>query len=57
MIHTVIKVIEFIEKKFKGSGAQDPGKGANLIGLAYSISIVTIPFIGFTIVELVGFIF
>lgn len=56
MIYTVIKVSESIEKKFEASGAKDPSKGAKLIGLIYSISIVTVPFIGITIITLLGFI-
>jgi len=45
MIYTVIKVSESIEKKFEAEGVPDPSKGAKIIGLTYSISMIIVPFI------------
>ncbi len=45
MIYTVIKVSESIERSFEANGSQDPGKGARLTGIIFSISFAIAPFI------------
>ena len=45
MIYTVIKASESIERSFEANGSQDPGKGAKLVGIIFSISFAIAPFI------------
>ena len=45
MIYTVIKVSESIERSFKAHRSQDPGKGAKITGIIFSISFAIAPFI------------